>query len=120
MLAHGSSNWLHFFKRSFTRIHFQQRLEVLESLHRALPGIFWYGKQIGSPGNTFARNPIWRSSGFNTVLPSRFGVNRKCRLALSLMQAVEQIAAPEQYRREAAVPCCRALPLESSAGRQIP
>src|SRR5262249_34968701 len=47
-------------KRSFTWIHFQQRLEALELLHSAPPGLFWYGNQIGGPDNTFARTPIWR------------------------------------------------------------
>jgi hypothetical protein len=59
MLAQCISELLDFCQRSFSTIHFEQRLENLESLYGSLPSAFRYRDEIGRPLGSVPGRPIW-------------------------------------------------------------
>ena len=72
MPAQCVSNLLHFFKGSFSAIHFEQRLEDLESCHGSLPSLCRYGDQIRRPRLLVARGPIWFGVPYRDALKFTF------------------------------------------------
>src|SRR5271167_441197 len=95
MLAQCVSNLLHFFKGSFSAIHFEQRLEDLESCHGSLPSLCRYGDQIRRPRLLVARGPIWFGVPYRDALKftfaqlpgnrsSAFCARSNCALAFSM------------------------------------